>query len=297
MKIRNNKGQATVLFAAAISALIGMTALVVDVGVLYVNRLDLQKALDVAVMAGAQELPTDAAGAVATAGQYAAVNGKANDSVALEVLNENSSLRAIGSRNVNLLFARIFGNNASVVTARARANVGVIVGYTGVVPFGLEQMTLNYGVDYILKAGGGDGNTGNFGALSLSGNGAKDYLYDIENGYQSPLRVGDIVSTKPGNISGPTLQGVNYRIQKDPTATFETVQSNSPRIIVIPIVIGDPQGRDTVEIAGFAAFFLEGVGGSGADNYVTGKFMREVLSGEIGVGTDFGGYGAKLAPY
>ena len=285
MKRMNNKGQATVLFAAAISALIGMTALVVDVGVLYVNRLDLQKALDVAVMAGAQELPTDAAGAVATAGQYAAVNGKANDSVALEVLNENSSLRAVGSRNVNLLFGRIFGNGASNVTARARANVGVIVGYTGVVPFGLEQMTLNYGVDYILKAGGGDGN------------GAKDYLYDIENGYQSPLRVGDIVSTKPGNISGPTMQGVNYRIQKDPTATFETVQSNSPRIIVIPIVIGDPQGRDTVEVAGFAAFFLEGVGGSGVDNYVTGKFMREVLSGEIGVGTDFGAYGAKLAPY
>jgi len=52
-----------------------------------------------------------------------------------------------------------------------------------------------------------------------------------------------------------------------------------------------------VEIVGFASFFLEGVGGSGTDNYVTGKFMREVLSGEIGVGTDFGAYGAKLAPY
>ena len=293
----NNKGQATVLFALVVSALVGMMALVVDVGVLYVNRLDLQKALDMAVMAGAQELPTDAAGAMATAGQYAAVNGKTNDSVSYEVLNDNSSLRAVGSRSVNLLFARIFGNTTSTVTARARANVGVIVGYTGVVPFGLQQKELTYGVDYILKAGGGEGNTGNFGALSLSGSGAKDYLYDIQNGYQSPLKVGDIVDTKPGNISGPTTQGVNYRIQKDPTATFETVQSGSPRIIVIPIVIGDPQGRDTVEIAGFAAFFLEGVGGSGTENYVVGKFMREVLGGEIGVGTDFGAYGARLAPY
>ena len=109
--------------------------------------------------------------------------------------------------------------------------------------------------------------------------------------------MGYIVDPKPGNISGPTTQGVNYRIQKDPAATFETVQSGSPRIIVIPIVIGDPQGRDTVEIAGFAAFFLEGVGGSGTENYVVGKFMREVLGGEIGVGTDFGAYGARLAPY
>ena len=133
--------------------------------------------------------------------------------------------------------------------------------------------------------------------MSLSGSGAKDYLYDIQNGYQSPLKVGDIVDTKPGNISGPTTQGVNYRIQKDPAATFETVQPGSPRIIVIPIVIGDPQGRDTVEIAGVAASILEGVGGSGTENYVVGKFMREVLGGEIGVGTDFGAYGARLAPY
>ena len=293
----NNKGQATVLFALMVSAVIGMTALVTDVGLLYVHRLELQKALDTAVMAGAQELPTDDAGAIAMARQYASTNGKTGDVVNVEVINNSNSLRATGARKVNLLFGKIFGSAMSTVHARARANVGVIVGYTGIVPFGLQQKPLTYGVDYILKAGGGEGNTGNFGALSLSGNGANAYRTDIEYGYQAPLRIGDMVATKPGNNSGPTTQGVNYRMQQDPAATFETVRADSPRIIVIPIVIGDPQGRDNVEIAGFAAFFLEGVGGSGVDNYVTGKFMREVMSGEIGVGTDFGAYGAKLAPY
>jgi len=293
----NNKGQVMVLFALMVAVLTGITALVTDVGILYVNRLQLQKAVDVAVMAGAQELPTDASSAIAVAKQYAAVNGNAGDGVAVEVLNSNNSIRAQGTRNVNLLFAKIFGPGMSTVGAQARANVGVIIGYTGIVPFGLQQKTLTYGVDYILKAGGGAGNTGNFGALSLSGSGASAYRTDIEEGYQSPLRVGDMVSTKPGNNSGPTSQGVNYRINQDPTATFETVRSGSPRIIVIPIVQGDPQGRDDVLIVGFAAFFLEGVGGSGTNNYVTGKFMREVLSGEVGVGTDFGAYGAKLAPY
>lgn len=293
----NRKGQAMVLFSCMLLVLCGMASLVTDIGILYVNRLQLQKSVDAAVMAGAQELPLDADGAVAMAGQYASLNGKNSDSFSFEVLNDNSSIRAVGSRSVNLLFAKLLGLETSVVAARARANIGIIVGYTGVVPFGLEQKTLAYGVDYILKAGGGAGNTGNFGALSLSGSGANAYRSDIQQGYQQPLKVGDMVSTKPGNNSGPTTQGVNYRIQQDPTATFATVQSGSPRIIVIPIVAGDPQGRSDVEVVGFAAFFLEGVGGSGADNYVTGKFMREVLSGEIGVGTDFGAYGAKLAPY
>jgi len=59
-----------------VSVLLGITALVTDVGLLYVHRLELQKALDSAVMAGAQELPSDDAGAVAMARQYAAINGK-----------------------------------------------------------------------------------------------------------------------------------------------------------------------------------------------------------------------------
>lgn len=293
----NKKGQVLVSFAAMLLVLSGMVSLVTDVGILYVNRIQLQKSLDAAVMAGAQELPTDGPGAIAMAKQYANINGKAADNVAVEVINGNNSIRANGTRTVNLLFAKIFGQNTSTVNAKARANIGIIIGYTGVVPFGLQQKTLTFGVDYILKVGGGEGNTGNFGGLSLSGSGASDYRYDIQYGYQTPLRVGDMVATKPGNMSGPTSQGVAYRISKDPNATFATVQPGSPRIIVMPVIIGDPQGRSDVQIVGFAAFFLEGAGGSGVDNYVTGKFMREVLSGEIGTGTDFGSYGARLVSY
>lgn len=295
--MKKNNGQVMISFVAILSILCGIVALVTDVGILYVNRIQLQKSLDAAVMAGAQELPVDSSGAIAVAQQYAAMNGKTEDNVNVEVINGNNTIRANGTRMVNLMFAKIFGQNFSNVNAKARANIGIIVGYTGIVPFGLQEKPLSYGVDYVLKAGGGAGNTGNYGALSLSGNGGSDYRYDIEHGYQQPLRIGDMVSTKPGNTSGPTSQGVSYRIQQDPNATFETVQSNSPRIIVIPIVVGDPQGRDDVRIVGFASFFLEGSGGSGSGNYVTGKFMRQVLGGEIGTGTDFGAYGAKLAPY
>jgi hypothetical protein len=49
-----------------------------------------------------------------------------------------------------------------------------------------------------------------------------------------------------------------------------------------------------VEITGFAAFFLDGVGGSGNDNYVLGRFVKMVVSGESGGGTDYGAYAVKL---
>lgn len=39
-----------------------------------------------------------------------------------------------------------------------------------------------------------------------------------------------------------------------------------------------------VLIVGFAAFFLEGVGGSGNNNYVTGTFMQMVVPGDISTG-------------
>lgn len=293
----NKHGQMMVSLAVVLAVLCGMVGLVIDIGVLYVNRIQLQKAVDAGVLAGAQELPDDASWAIDMAKFYANTNGRSGDVVNVEVLNANKTIRAIGTRDVDLFFAQLFGLNTAAVSAKARANIGVIVGYTGVVPFGLQQKTLTYGVEYILKVGGGAGNTGNFGALSLSGKGANAYRDDIELGYQSPLKIGDWVSTKPGNMSGPTSQGVNYRISQDPNATFTTVQENSPRIIVVPVIIGDPQGRDDVQIVGFAAFFLEGVGGSGKDNYVKGVFMRQVVAGEIGTGTDFGVFGAKLAPY
>jgi hypothetical protein len=65
-----------------------------------------------------------------------------------------------------------------------------------------------------------------------------------------------------------------------------------PRVMIVPMV--RPVSSGEVEITGFAAFFLEGVGGSGNDNYVLGRFVKMVVSGESGGGTDYGAYAVKL---
>ena len=48
-------------------------------------------------------------------------------------------------------------------------------------------------------------------------------------------------------------------------------------------------------LLGFAAFFLEGVGKSGNENYVKGKFVQMITTGEIGTGASgYGLYGSTL---
>jgi len=96
-------------------------------------------------------------------------------------------------------------------------------------------------------------------------------------------------------MSGPTSDGVRYRISLDPYATFDTVTHDSPRIIIVPIIDNlDVNGREPVQIVGFGAFFLESVGGSGNKNYVTGRFMRMYIVGEQGSATDYGVRNVRL---
>ena len=154
-------------------------------------------------------------------------------------------------------------------------------------------------MQYVLKEGGGGGSNGNYGALSLSGNGASSYVNNIINGYDGHLRVGDYVETEPGNMSGPTVQGVNTLINRcnhTPECTHDNYSSNCPRIItVIMVDTLNVNGRSNVRIAGFARFYLEAVAGHGNQSIVTGRFIKTVMSGELGdIEDDFGLKGVKL---
>ena len=64
-----------VVMTLAIGALIGAMALSTDVGLLYYNWGLLQKAADSAVLAGANYLPSDPAGAILSANSFASQNG------------------------------------------------------------------------------------------------------------------------------------------------------------------------------------------------------------------------------
>ena len=294
--LREQRGSAVVIMALSITMLMGFGAITVDLGNLYLNKTRLANMADAAALAGVQDLPDDPQGAVASSYAYAGQNGMGSDAVQVTLSDNNTVVTVNATRQVPLFFAKIFDMTVSNVSVRAAAAIRTITGTTGVVPFGIVKQQFIYGQRYILKAGGGGGYDGNFGALSLGGTGAAIYIGNIKFGYNGRLYVGEWVATETGNMSGPSDQGVSYRMGLDSAATFETVQKGSARIMIVPIIDSlTVNGRNEVLIVGFGAFFLEGSGGSGKDNYITGRFMQMVIPGEVGNGSEnYGAYGSTL---
>lgn len=307
--LKDEQGAVLVFTALALVALLGVTALVTDVGLLYSSRSKLINAADAAALAGSQELPGDPAGACDVARDYLQANGVDSGAAQIEVGVDNCSLTVHPRRSVSLLFARVLGFYEQEVEAAATAAVLPLTAAKGVVPFCIEEQNLVYGEEYVLKEGAGKGAAeelegsyhGWYGALDLDehqGGGAKDYEERVKSGFEDELRVGDLLFIEAGNMSGPTTKGVAYRIGLcNKGCSFDSFHRGCPRLVVIPIIrVVDRQGGHpkTVCIQGFAAFFLERVEGQGADNSVVGRFVETVSAGEADEGNNYGLYGVRL---
>ncbi len=298
--LKSENGSAIIIFALCMTVLLGSCALVIDFGRVVYRKTVISNAADAAALAGAQELIFDKDNAETVAKSYLEANGV--DPLEAEVLvyDSDTKIRVKINSEVDYYFARVLGFNEGNVEAIGVAMCGPVIGvYEGVRPFAIEKQTLEFGLQYTLKEGGGEGYDGNYGALSLSGNGARTYVNNIINGYDGHLRVGDYVETEPGNMSGPTAQGVNTLISRcthTPPCTHNDYDSDCPRIItVIMVDTLEVNGRDEVKIAGFARFFLEEVTGRGNESIVTGRFLNTIMTGELGdIADDFGLKGVKL---
>jgi Flp pilus assembly protein TadG len=291
--IFDEDGAAIVIIALIMTALLSFSALVIDVGLLYLERVRLSNAMDSASLAGVQHLPDDPEGAVNRAMEYAVLNGADPDGIDIAIMADNTMILIDGVSRVPGIFSRLFGITESIVTAGSAAKVGYTKGIRGTVPFGVVNRPFEYGIEYVLKFGEGSDqvSSGNFGALALGGTGSAIYMDNIMYGYDEYLEVGDWVPTEPGNMSGPTMDGVSYRLNlcpHTPKCTWDTVRKGCPRIILVPIVDGFGNGRGLVNIIGFSAFFLEDVSGSGKSCNVVGRFLRYAVDGEIGADSYYG---------
>ena len=303
----DDTGAVLVMTALFLTVLLGFSALVIDIGLLYINRLALVNAVDAAALAGVQELPYSPTMAIESAKLYATTNGADKNGLSVLVQNGDHEVKVTASKDVELHLARLFGMRNQQVTASATARVGSISAYVGVAPFGVVKQDFIYGEQYTLKHGpyGDSGRYhGNFGALALGGRGADHYRENIRHGHQARLAVGDWVDTETGNMAGPTVKGVKYRIdecQHYPKCTWDKFVPGCSRLIVVPVIrtLEEVNGRDSVEIVGFAAFFLEGTvggggNGQGSESAVVGRFLRTVLPGELGDAGNYGLRGYKL---
>jgi len=292
MKRDKERGGVTIIVMAAMVAVLGLGAVVVDGGLLYHNHARLQSAVDVAALAGARVLAAGgSAQAVTQAMSVAQANGLALQEVQVTVNVLNSSVTVGARRDVALGLARVLGQPRADVVVSATAAGQSIGALRGAVPLGVVWREFTFGQVYDLKVGGGDGEEGWYGAvdLGLKGGGAADYREHLRHGWEGLLRVGDDVPLKTGNMSGPTRDAIRDRLERCnhlPRCTYQLHAAQCSRLLIVPVVT--PPHHGSVEVVGFAGFFVDSLPGSGNESTIRGRFIEFVGVGEAGVGASFG---------
>lgn len=294
--LNNNKGSTYVITALVMTIIMGMAALVIDVGNLYIEREELNNAVDAATLAGAQELPADPIKAFLVAAEYCQNNGVSMDNVNIYITDNNQAIEVTIKDNVDFTFARVLGIDNSEVSANSKAIIGPVTAvYSGIRPLAVERQSFIYGQQHTLKLGALDGTNGNFGPVSLGGLGSKSYEENVKYGYNEKLKVGDWVDTETGNMVGATTKAVNFILDNN-YDTFNNYPRDSMRLWIVPMVDSmEILGRKSVQIVGFALFFLEGINKSGGHTEVTGRFIEFTTNGDVSEGqVDYGLKGIKL---
>jgi Flp pilus assembly protein TadG len=242
------RGIALVVVTIAMLALIAMAALALDVGHLTLNKARLQATVDAAALSAAKVLDTTGSTATATsaASSVLALNAarqpelqSAFGSMSQTVEYSNTVIPFAPGTNPPLyvrvtasgfsfasMFAQVLGINSFTIAANAVAGPSPTTGVAcNIVPillcganpppatlpiFGYSEHEI---VALKLSAGSNPGNIGpgNYHLLSLGGNGGAVVRENLAGGYAGCLSLGQNVTTQPGNVSGPTAQGLNTR--------------------------------------------------------------------------------------
>lgn len=117
----NRKGAISVIVALSLTAIAGLAALVIDVGMIYYQKQEFQAAIDAAVLAAAQELP-DTAAARSTADQYIQLNGFTPEDILVTFADSNHTVSIQGSKQVELWFGRLLGFQQATLAPLAAAS-------------------------------------------------------------------------------------------------------------------------------------------------------------------------------
>lgn len=295
MRKLDNKGNVAILLCLVFTVLLGFTAYVVDIGIIYVEKVKLSNAIDSAVLAAILELPADDIKARNVGIEYLQKNNVDPSKVTITISADKKSIQMIGVKNVNHFFAPILGINSTNINAGTKAIIAPIKAVTGGIrPFAVEEYNFSYGDVVMLKEGAGDGYHGNYGAVALGGRGSNVFESNALYGYSGTLTVGDMIDTEPGNMAGATNAITNY-INSE-YSSFNNFERNSIRLWTMPLVDSlNVNGRKDVLIVGFAEFYVETLSKNKGKTEIQGRFVRYVTNGEIDVTqNDTGAYGAKL---
>jgi Flp pilus assembly protein TadG len=297
MRARSDHGQATVLTVLFLVVLLGMAALVLDIGSWYRADRATQSTADAAALAGAQALPGDSATANTLALQYAVKNGGLGSGGVTfsSKIVANDTIKVTVKRAAPTFFAKIFGKNSVTVgsTATARSEGVSAVKYVAPIVVHYKHPLLNckgpaskptcapdFGpthpttldLEDLHKAGGGSG-AGAFGLLNLNygdptGNIGAGTLADwLLNGYDDELPLGTYYSAPSANFN-------NSQFQSSLTAVIG-------KEVLFPVyrLLTGPGSNAKYDIIGWVGFVITSYNTGGSSGTLTGYFTSYTASG------------------
>jgi Putative Flp pilus-assembly TadE/G-like len=277
---RNERGQVFVLSAVIMTALVGMTALVLDVGSWFRGQRQLQATADAAALAGAQALPDSTNTATQWALSYANDNG--GGVLAADVtFNGSNQISVVARKQSPGFFSRIFGINLVDVNAKAVARVDSPQQAKYVAP-----MVVSCAHDLIQNCDGKHvpkfnkettlnfdpmGAPGAFGMLNLDGGngtpGSSDEANWILHGFNKYLDLGDYRSDPGAKFSSQNILGA--------------LDDRVGTVLLFPVFRTlDQQGQNaTYDIIGWIGFHLDSYVAHGNNATLTGYFTTFIAQG------------------
>jgi Flp pilus assembly protein TadG len=126
MARKDERGQAIVLSVLALVALLGMSAMVLDVGNWFRTKRRLQATADAAALAGAQQLPGTPGAAQAMALDYANKNGGSVTPADISVtttFSTNDTITVRAAKTEDGVFSKVLGIDNANIDASAKARV------------------------------------------------------------------------------------------------------------------------------------------------------------------------------
>jgi Flp pilus assembly protein TadG len=297
-RVRDERGQAIVLTVLSLAVLLGMAALVLDVGAWFHQKRHLQATADAAALAGAQMLPDNPGGALAEALSNAGKNGGGVAGADVTISSSRATNDTIGVRahkSNNGMFSRVLGVVNVNIAATAKARVGAPAQALHVAP-----MVVSCNHDLIKNCNNGNappqfgkkttlnydpmGAPGAFGMLNLDGaNGTVGSSKEGEwilHGFDKYLGLGMYDSDPGAKFSSQNIRGaLDLRIGT---------------VLLFPVfrTLTGTGSNAKYEIIGWIGFRLESYTVAGNDAMLSGTFTTYIAQG---IQAKSAGQGSPLA--
>jgi Flp pilus assembly protein TadG len=281
-RAKNQRGQATVLSLVFMTVLLGMAALVLDIGSWYRADRDTQSTADAAALAGAQALPDSTATASSLASQYASKNGGGLQSVTFSSsLGPNDTISVRIQKPAQGIFTKLFGVNSINVGSKASARTALISSAKYVAPIVVKNMH----PELLGTAGCPCFGSDNVTTIPLGRNGAPG-AFDLLN------LDGSRGGTSPDTLASWMLKGYDGYLDigqyySDPGAKWDSSQMHSAldqRIgttLLFPVydnIIGTGSNAQ-YHVIGWVGFHLLSYEARGSSGSITGYFTEVIWTG------------------